>query len=106
MQFAANGEAVERFRVADMPSPVIGYQRGREISPGKLTPSNLYAYWEFPATTHSSMVAKPEEFVSWAKKVFQWVYKATPCWHEYKSYRVSKRVKESILDEGLEIVPY
>ena len=50
------------------------------------------------------MLEKPQEFVKWAKKVVRWVYKVAPKWHQYKNYRVTKRVKEAILNEGLQIL--
>jgi hypothetical protein len=101
-----DGKTLECFRVVDMKSCVIGYDRGRVISSSKLTASNLYAYWAYPNASGVSMVAKSDGFVTWAKKVFSRVYKMTPDWHQYKNYRVSKRVKDAILNEGLQIAPY
>jgi len=104
----ANGIKVEipHFRVSDMKSCVIGYDRGRFIEGGKMTPSNLYAYWDYPDEKGTVLKHKPADFVMWAKKVLRWVYKATPEWHEYKTYRVSKRVKAAIQEGKINIVPY
>jgi hypothetical protein len=99
-------KTVERFRVVDMKSCVIGYDRGKDLGSGKLTASNLYAYWDYPNASGTSLIRKPERFTRWAKKVFSWVHKSTPEWHMYKNYHVSKRVKEAILNGGLQIVPY
>jgi hypothetical protein len=101
-----SGTAVERCRVVDMKSCVVGYDRGKLLGSDKLTASNLYTYWDYPNPSGSSLVRKPEEFIRWAKNVLGWVHKATPEWHQYRNYRVSKRVKEAILNDGLQIVTY
>jgi len=53
---------------------------------------------------HGERVQKPMEFVKWYKRVFGWVSKHTPLWHEYKSYRITERVAIAI-QEGWELEP-
>jgi hypothetical protein len=102
-QVIDNEMPVEKFRISDMRSSVLGYDRGVVAAPNRLTASNLYAYWEFPDPGGKVLTRKSEAFSSWGKRVMKWVLKATPEWHTYKNYRVSKRVKNAILDNRLEI---
>jgi hypothetical protein len=103
---APPGPSGKSFRISLVDSCVIAYDRAVFIGANKLAASNLAAYWEYPNATKAEMIDKPEGFVNWAKKVFQWVYKVTPEWHQYKTYRISKRVKQAIKEGKLELEVY
>jgi hypothetical protein len=51
----------------------------------------------------TTLIAKNDEFTSWANSVVSHVRKRTPKWHEYKTYRITNRVAEAV-ENGLELV--
>lgn len=87
-------------------SRVIAYSRGKIAAGQRLTLSNLAAYWDRLDEAGTRIVPKDPEFVKWGKKVFAWVRRHTPDWHEYKSYRASTQVKEAFLNGEVELVSY
>jgi hypothetical protein len=93
----------EVFRVDDMNSPVLGYQRARTDAAGVLHMGNLYGYWDYPSEDASGMLMKSPEFVQWGKAVVSKVRRMTPKWHQYKNYRASDRVKEALLSGSLQV---
>ena len=93
------------YAVSGMHSTVIGYQRGRFLDDKRLSSSNLHAYWSYPDDAATTMIQKPEAFCKWARKVFAWVRRRTPDWHEYRRYRVSSTVKSAIAAGQRRIVP-
>jgi hypothetical protein len=92
------------FAVSYLYSPLIVYDRGQFREPNKLGMSNL-------CTTRSyyddgkKLIYKPDEFVKWGKKVFSWVRKETPEFHQYKTYRLTLRVAEAVRNNLIDIVP-
>jgi hypothetical protein len=89
--------------------PLISYTRGRFRSPRELGLSNMCAEYDDLATDEHDpecqyLVRRPEAFIKWVQRVFAWIRRDTPKWHQYKGYRVTERVAEEIA-KGLEIVP-
>jgi hypothetical protein len=74
--------------------PAIVYDAGR-LADGRLSQSN--------AVAHPSQA--PAAVAAWMRRVFGWLRRATPHWHEYKSYRVTELAAKAALD-GLLLVPY
>jgi len=74
--------------------PAIVYDAGR-LADGQLSQSNASAY---PSQA-------PAVVAAWMRRVFGWLRRATPHWHEYKSYRVTVLAAKAALD-GLLLVPY
>jgi hypothetical protein len=95
------------YGVPHMQAPVIAYTRGR-IRNGSLTLSNLSAYWEYPTEGGAGLVAKPREFVKWAKKVMAWARNASPeqllC-NGYP-YRATARVTEAVRNSNFNVALY
>lgn len=87
-----------------MSFPAIVYDAGT-LADGRLSQSNVSAYssvWDEAAKASRSM---PEGFVKWMRRVMGWLRRATPDWHEYESYRVSKKAAQAAMN-GLVLVPY
>jgi hypothetical protein len=74
--------------------PAIVYDAGA-LRGGELSQSNAAAY---PSRA-------PAEVAAWMRRVFAWLRRATPHWHEYEGYRVSERAAQAAL-AGLTLVPY
>jgi hypothetical protein len=83
--------------------PVLTYRRGQLLAPNQLTASHISGDWTVPSEDKSKVVDQPEEFIKWGRKVLAWVRKETPEWHEFKTYRVTRRVSDAI-KSGLQIV--
>jgi hypothetical protein len=96
-----------RFGIPIMTSCVFAYRRGK-FRNGKLAQSNISAYLDYPTEDKSSLVAKPDQFVLWVKKVIGWIRKATPERIECNGYpyRATRRVKTSVLDGKLDVALY
>jgi hypothetical protein len=95
------------FGVPHMKSCVVSYGRGR-LRGGKLAQSNLSAYSQYPSQDASQLLDKDQEFVTWAKKVLNWVRKATPERVECNGYpyRATKRVADAVREGKVEVVLY
>jgi hypothetical protein len=92
------------YRVSDMESCVVGYDRARFLADGSLMTANLYFYRRYPNATADALVEKPAEFIKWAKKVMGWVGKATP--RKVRDRRGSERIALAV-DHGLvQLAPY
>jgi hypothetical protein len=74
--------------------PAIVYDAGSLVG-RQLSQSNAAAY---PAQA-------PAEVAAWMQRVFGWLRRASPHWHEYPGYRVTDLAAEAALD-GLLLVPY
>ncbi len=98
-------EGQPRFCVTSMDSCLVGYRRGNFRDGNKLGQFNLAAYWTRLSDDGKSLVNKDRTFKKWAEKVFSWVREATPEWHQFKTYRVTRRVKEALLKGEIEIIP-
>jgi hypothetical protein len=72
----------------------IGYDAGT-LMDGQLSQSNAAAY---PSQAPATVAA-------WMRRVFGWLRRATPHWHEHKNYRVTELAAQAALG-GLELVPY
>jgi hypothetical protein len=57
--------------------------------------------------THASALpaVAPTSVAAWMRRVFGWLRRATPHWHEYPGYRVTDRAAEAAL-AGLVLTPY
>jgi len=93
----------ESFGVLFTRVPVLTYRRGQFRAPNQLTPSHITGNWTVPSADQSRILHQPDDFIKWGKKVLEWVRKQTPEWHQYKNYRITKRVSEAIRS-GLAIV--
>lgn len=102
VEYDRDGES--RFGIDATNSPVITYKRNGYREPGKLGQSVIAAYLEAVTTNKEELYSKPDEFAKWAKSVASWVRRNTPEWHQYKTYRMTKKVSDS-LKNGLELVP-
>jgi hypothetical protein len=89
----------EFFVVSLYDSPVIGYVRGKLVDSRQLSTSLLEAYWSYPQTS----VDKPADFVKWGKKIFRWVQKSTPEFHQHKHCRITSRVAEAIRSNQVDL---
>jgi hypothetical protein len=74
--------------------PAIVYDAGT-LADGRLSQSNATAY---PSTAST-------EISAWMRRVFAWLRRNTPHWHEYVGYRVTEQAAWAALD-GLSLVPY
>jgi hypothetical protein len=74
--------------------PAIVYDAGI-LADGRLSSSNAAAY---PSQA-------PAEICAWMRRVFAWLRRNTPHWHEYETYRVTEQAARAAL-EGLALVPY
>jgi hypothetical protein len=74
--------------------PAIVYDAGMLLE-GRLSQSNAAAY---PSQAPAAVVA-------WMRRVFGWLRRATPQWHEYKSYRVTELAAQAAI-RGLALVPH
>lgn len=74
--------------------PAIVYDAGT-LADGALSQSNAAAY----PSKAPAMVA------AWMRRVFGWLRRAAPHWHEYESYRVTELAAQEALG-GLALVPY
>jgi hypothetical protein len=101
-----NGE--KYFRRDYMSPCLISYRRGRCGDGKKLGLSNLSAYWDYPNEDNTKLLVKDPEFIHWAKKVFNWVRRATPARVECNGfpYRATKKFKEAVCEGKLEAVLY
>ena len=97
-----NGENI--LAISYIHSPLIVYGRGEFRESKKLGMSNLCAHRSY-YNDEKKLVHKPNDFVKWSKKVFDWVRKATPEFHQYRTYRLTPRVAEAIRNNLIEIVP-
>ncbi len=86
------GEPV-RYSLADE-VPAIVYDAGT-LANGRLSKSNAVAY---PSQA-------PVAVAAWMRRVFGWLRRATPHWHEYDAYRVTELAAQAALG-GLSLVPY
>ena len=93
----------ESFGVLFTRVPVLTYRRGQFRPPNQLTPSHITGNWTVLSADQSRILRQPDDFIKWGKKVLAWVRKQTPEWHQYKNYRITKRVSEAIRS-GLEII--
>jgi hypothetical protein len=60
------------FTASPMDSPVIAYKRGK-LEGNELDITSFAAYWKFVTDAGDRWLDKPEEFVSWGKRVFRWL---------------------------------
>lgn len=74
--------------------PAIVYDAGT-LADGRLSRSNAVAY---PSQA-------PAEVSAWMRRVFAWLRRNTPHWHEYEGYRATEQAARAALD-GLALVPY
>ena len=74
--------------------PAIVYDAGT-LADGRLSKSNVAA-----DTSQAS-----SEVAAWVRRVFGWLRRATPHWHEYEAYRVTELAAREALG-GLSLVPY
>jgi hypothetical protein len=95
-----------RFGIYTSQSEVLGYDRVYYKDSNVLCLGHLHAYWAFVNDEASGYVNKDPAFVKWGKRVFQWIRRKTPEWHQYKSYRATKRVKESVDMGSLQLAAY
>ncbi len=84
-------------------SPVISFSRSVFRGENKLGQAAISAQLEKLTKNRKNLVDQKEEFISWVNKVFTFVRKSTPEFHQYKSYRISKRVIEA-KQYGLDLV--
>lgn len=92
------------YRVSDMESCVVGYERARFLDDGSLMRANLYFYRRYPNPSADSFIEKPTGFVKWAKKVLGWIGKATP--KKVRDRRASEQIWQAV-DRGLvNLAPY
>jgi hypothetical protein len=91
--------------VASASSCLVSYRRGKFRDTSKLGQFNLSASWRCLNETQTALLDKDPGFKKWAEKVIRWVRKSTPEWHQYRGYRVTRRVKEAIERGELGIVP-
>ena len=92
------------FGISYFDSPLIVYDRGRIYESQKLLRSNLCGAWSY-VDDQKRVIHKSDAFIKWSKKVFAWVRKATPEFHQYRTYRLTPRVAEAIRNNLIEIVP-
>lgn len=100
--FEIDGETF--FRVSDMESCVIGYDRARFSSDGALSPGNLNFYRQYPNTTVTGFVEKSKDFVDWARKVLKWVRKSAS--ERVLDLRGSKRIKTAVQEGSIKLAHY
>jgi hypothetical protein len=74
--------------------PAIVYDAGT-LADCQLSQSNAAAY---PSRA-------PPAIAKWMRRVFAWLRRVTPQWHEYRGYRVTELAAKAALD-GLSLVPY
>jgi hypothetical protein len=74
--------------------PAIVYDAGTLVD-GALSQSNAAAY---PSEA-------PAVVAAWMRRVFGWLRRAAPHWHEYEGYRVTELAAQAALG-GLSLVPY
>jgi hypothetical protein len=101
---AYRDERGESYAVLYTRVPVLNYLRGRLRAPNQLSASNISGDWTVLSEDNSKILDQPEEFTRWGRKVLAWIRKETPEWHEFKTYRITKRVSDAI-KSGLQIVP-
>lgn len=99
-------QSIQVFRVSSIESCVIDYERCQLTNYRKLTPVNFCAYWDYPDMQLNKMIKKPPEFVAWGKKVMRWIHKLGSVELLPYDLRMTKRVKEEVLDGKLELVKY
>ncbi len=95
----------QKYCVAPATSPLMRYRRGKFRDTKKLGQFNISASWKRLTEAKTALVDKDPDFKKWAEKVIRWVRTSAPDWHEFKGYRVSRRVKTALLQGELEIVP-
>lgn len=93
----------KKYNIVPSRSCVLHYSRGRLVG-GKLTRSNLSAYWQTLADGAQPLIPKDVGFVSFGKAVFLWARKRTP--HEKGFYRMSSAAKNAERDGHLALVDY
>jgi hypothetical protein len=87
---------------ADFPS--VMYTPGT-IEGGRLAQSNASARTYYVDAARQVVQKMPEPFMRWLKKVMGWIRRATPEWHEYRGYRVTRQAAAAA-SAGLILVPY
>jgi hypothetical protein len=74
--------------------PAIVYDAGT-LAGGELSKSNAAAYPSWA----------PAAVAAWMRRVFGWLRRAAPHWHDYESYRVTERAAQATF-AGVSLVPY
>lgn len=74
--------------------PAIAYDADTLVE-GRLSQSNAAAY---PSQA-------TEKVATWMRRVFAWLRRTTPHWHEYEKYRVTEQAAQAALG-GLVLVPH
>jgi len=103
-EFSVEREGQTLYGYSYLSSPLLLYDRPRFRAPRQLGQSNMCAEWWGIEPGVPDLVRKPEPFIKWAQRVFRWVRRATPKWHQYKTYRITEKVAAE-LERGLELVP-
>lgn len=101
VQYEMNGKTL--FGIDAVNSPVISYSRSVFREENILGQAAISAHLEKLTDDKKKLVQKNDEFISWTKSVFSYVRKSTPEWHEYKTYRITKRVTEAVRN-GLKLI--
>ena len=98
-------KGIPNYFVSAMTSSLIMYRRGKFRSEDKLGQSNLSAHWDMLNEAETAVVDKNAEFKRWGMKILRWARNTTPEWHQFKGYRVTRRVKEAIDGGTVTILP-
>ena len=84
--------------------PALVYTPG-SLKDGVLSQSNASAYTCYIDDEAQVIHKMPADFLLWLRQVTGWLRRATPEWHSYRGYRVTKAAAEAALS-GLQLLPY
>jgi hypothetical protein len=94
-------DGVAHYGVSLMDACVVSFSPGI-YRDGALTLSNVAAYWAAPSQEGQSL--KPEEFVTWAKRILTLCRKMTPV--IMGTYRATPEVERQVKSNTLKVAAY